>query len=91
MKTITVPMDRYDAEVRRWVREGLAVETVQPSYAVLSRPPRVPRTFWRAVKLSVFTLGLYPLGIFLYWIFVAWWLVPILASRRVDRVTIRVA
>jgi hypothetical protein len=37
------------------------------------------------------TLGIYPLLVALWWFIAAWWVKPIMAAKRVDRITIRAA
>lgn len=91
MKTVMVAPGERDGEVRRWLSRGLVVESTTPTVTVLARPPRQPRTFWRAVKLTIFTVGLYPILVGLWWLLLAWWVRPVVAVTRVDRVAVQVS
>lgn len=89
MKTVTVPAWQYQTTIAQWAGRGLHVTANGPDWTVLERPPRPARSGWRAVKLSVLTLGIYPLLVALWWFMLAWWVKPIMAAKRVDRVTVR--
>jgi hypothetical protein len=84
MRTIRVPAGRYEQTVAMWAGRGWTVAAAQESSTVLHPPVQVPTDFsmWRALKLTVFTLGLYPLGVLLYWLFMAWWLKPLMAMSK---------
>ena len=88
MKTVAVPRERLDENVRYWARRGLRVTSSSRDWVILERPPRMrpDRSFWRALKLSMLTLGVYPLLVLIWWCFFAWWIKPLQAARRVDQV-----
>lgn len=90
MKTVAVPRERLDEQVRHWAGQGLRVTSSARDWVVLERPPRMRpnRSFWRAFQLSVFTLGLYPLLVLTWWCFFAWWIKPLQTARRVDKVMV---
>jgi hypothetical protein len=91
LRTISVGPAEFDAAVRRYASAGLVVTARGSTWATLQRPPgRAPRTLWRAVKLTVLTLGLYPLAVALWWLAFAWWVRPIVAAARPSAVTVQV-